>query len=275
MKGGYVGVPVGIAARMRRIPYITHDSDAMISLANKIISKGATYHAVAQDPEIYTGYNRKKTIKVGVPISPLFQRVTPKMQKEAKIKLEYTTDDRVLLVVGGGLGARKITMAVAASAQSLLSDDERLRIIHITGKKLFQETKDKYADMLDPTLESRVKIEAFSAVLHELSAAANVIVTRAGATNMAEFSAQAKACIVVPNPLLTGGHQSKNASVFEQKGAAIILDETKLDEDFISTLSNLLDSKSKQKSLGSALHSLYVPDAAEKIAGLLIEVSGS
>ncbi len=90
---------------------------------------------------------------------------------------------------------------------------------------------------------------------------------------MAEFSVQAKACIVVPNPLLTGGHQSKNAKVYEDVNAAIVVQEEDIKNDLLSVVIDLLNSRSKQKAIGKALNSLFVPDAASKIADLLLEVA--
>jgi len=272
-KGGYVGVPVCFAARLLRIPYITHDSDAMISLANKLISGGAIYHATALDPINYKGYDREKIVQVGVPVRSEFKKVTADGMKKEKEKMGYSSDNKILLITGGGLGARRINDVAVDMATELLNSDKDLIIIHLTGHKLYDETKEAYKENVADSLLSRIKIVAFSDVLHSLSAASNVIVTRAGATNMAEFSVQAKACIVVPNPLLTGGHQSKNAKVYEDVNAAIVVQEEDIKNDLLSVVIDLLNSRSKQKAIGKALNSLFVPDAASKIADLLLEVA--
>jgi len=272
-KGGYVGVPVGFAARLRRIPYMTHDSDAMVSLANKLIAGGASYHATAQNSDNYDGYEKTKIVQVGVPIRSEFTKVTVSDKQNAKKDLGYPDDNKLLLVLGGGLGARKINEAVVGLTAELLSDYKDTNIVHITGKNLLQETENSYVERVDRSLMKRVKVIAFSDALHTLSAAADVIITRAGATNMAEFSAQAKACIVIPNPLLTGGHQSKNAKVYEDIQAAVVIQEDEIDERLLGEARSLLNSISRQKSIGKALHSLFVPEAAAKIADLLLEIA--
>jgi UDP-N-acetylglucosamine--N-acetylmuramyl-(pentapeptide) pyrophosphoryl-undecaprenol N-acetylglucosamine transferase len=272
-KGGFVGVPVGIAARLRGIPYITHDSDVVVSLANKIISKGAVYHTTAQQPEKYEGYAPEKTIYVGVPVRSQFKKVSKKANLEAKKKLGYSSDSKIILVLGGGLGARKINDAIVLGAQKLLEENRNLWIVHITGGKLFNETNNAYKNTVEDSLLSRIRTISFSDNLHILSAASDIIVTRAGATNIAEFSAQGKACIIVPNPLLAGGHQSKNAKMYEDLHAAIIIRESEMQSRLTNEIQNLVSSDKKRADLETKMNKLFVPDAATRIADLLLEVA--
>ena len=270
-RGGYVGVPVCLAARMLGIPYVTHDSDAMVSLANRIIGKDAVAHATALPAENYPAYDSAKIVQVGVPVRSEFVRVTPAMQASAKRDLGYDYNDQLLLVVGGGLGAQNVNNAVVADARKMLERNSRLKIMHVSGEKLEAQVKNAYKKSLSSSQLSKAKVIGFSHELHAVSAAADVVVTRAGATNMAEFAAQGKACIVVPSPLLAGGHQLKNAEVYKQKKAAVVIAEEDLQAGLSRAVERLMSSEEVQKQFGDRLHELFVPEAAAGLADLLLK----
>jgi UDP-N-acetylglucosamine--N-acetylmuramyl-(pentapeptide) pyrophosphoryl-undecaprenol N-acetylglucosamine transferase len=130
-----------------------------------------------------------------------------------------------------------------------------------------------YEELLTEAQMSKIKIIDFTNELYEYSAAADVVLTRAGATNIAEFAAQAKTCIVIPNPVLTGGQQLHNAKILEDAGAAIVVQEDSLqdlDSAIVEALSMPLPDRQK---IGSRLRSLAVYDSADKLAALLNEIS--
>ncbi len=270
LKGGFVCVPVGLAARLRRIPYITHDSDAVPGLANRLTAKNAVYNTTAMPSQIYP-YPQSKTIQVGIPLRSEFKLVSDSDKKEAKNALGIDNETQVLLSVGGGLGAQKVNQAMVKASKKLLSNNN-LFIIHLTGKKLFNETQIAYEVQLNTEEIAKVKLIDFTTELAKYSTAADVVVTRAGATNIAEFAHQAKACIVIPNPVLTGGQQVHNAKVLVDNQAAIVVNETELEklESKVQELLNL--STVDRQKLGSKLHDLAVSDGDEKLATLLLEI---
>lgn len=272
LKGGYVCAPVGIAARLRGIPYITHDSDAMVSLAHRLVAKNATAHLTAMDPKLYLPYYQaSKTHQVGVPVRSEYQLVTPEMVSIARAKLELADDDQVLLVVGGGLGSRNINNAVLANINQTL--DAGVTVIVLTGHKLFEEFNQSIEKLnLQPNERELIRAIPFSDELHNLSAAANVVITRAGATNMAEFASQGKPCIVVPSPFLAGGHQLKNAIALEEAQAAIVIQESEL-STLVPTAINLLHDSQRQAELSKNLHSISQEDAAKKIAYEILKIT--
>lgn len=269
-KGGFVCAPLGISARLRGVPYITHDSDAIVSLAHRIISKKAVLHLTAMPAEYYKQYPINKTVQVGVPIRSEYKEVSESDKLKAKESLGLNESSKVLLVVGGGLGAKNINTEVVSGSTELLSDPSVI-IVHITGHKLFEEVNSNYATLnLD---KNRVICLPFTDELYKYSLAADVVITRAGATNMAELSAQGKACIIVPNPLLAGGHQLRNAEVFESAGSAIIVPEELISSSLISTTIDLLNNPERQKSLSSNLKKNAILDASDKIAEILVKYS--
>ena len=271
-KGGNVCALVGLSAGLLKIPYVTHDSDAMVSLAHRIIAKKASLHMTAMPKEFYKKYDMSKVVQVGVPIREEFSRVTDAEKYALRDQLSLNKSDKVLLVTGGGLGAKNINDAVVEGSHELLQDPS-VRIIHITGHKLYSEVSRVYDKNLDSETRRRVVCLDFTNDLYVYSGASDVLITRAGATNMAEFSAQAKACIVVPNPLLAGGHQLKNAEALKSLNSVIIVREGDVRSQLISTALNLLNDKNLQVQLADRLYQQSSKDSAGKIADQLVSIA--
>ncbi len=273
IKGGFVGVPVGLAAAALRIPYVTHDSDALPGLANRIVAPWARKHAVALPKEIYTQYPQSTTVTVGIPLDENYRPLSAKDIADAKMRLDIPGDSRVILVTGGGLGAQRINNAMVACAKELLDRYSNLYILHLSGRANEDSVRQAYSSKLTDSELQRVRTHGFVTNLHLYSAAANVVVTRAGATSIAEFAAQQKACLVVPNPFLTGGHQLKNAVILEKAKAVRIVEESVLKHDdhaLMPQLVELLDKPHIAKELGLELFKLDHKDSANELAKLLL-----
>ncbi len=275
IKGGYVGVPVGLASAMLKIPYVTHDSDAVPGLANRIISHWAKAHAVALPKNMYK-YPSQKTFTVGVPISSKFQPVSDELRANYKKQLGLKPGAKVLFVTGGGMGAQRLNEAVAKASVKWLSSNPELVIIHATGPALESSTNELYDRQLKDA-KQRLQVITKGFFVDDLfvnSGAADIVITRAGATNIAEFAAQHKACIIVPNPQLTGGHQLKNAKYLTNQKAAIIVNDKDLSlkpEQLITAVQELLDNPKKRSDLGEELGRFARPRAAKELAELLLE----
>lgn len=271
-RGGFVSVPVGFGATIRKIPYITHDSDAIPSLANRLIAKHAFINAVALPKEIYP-YLQSKTVTVGVPIAAEYKPVTKKVQTEYKAELGLPKDALVVTVTGGGLGAHTINVGMTEAAQGLLQSYSTLHILHFTGHAHAADTLTAYKKVLQPAELARVHVYDYSSELYKYTGAADVAVVRAGATNMAEMAEQGKACVIVPNPVLTGGHQLKNAKAYQDKRAVIVVDEQGLKQDahlLLNAIAKLLGDVELRDRLGKSLHEFAYPDSAERLAKLLL-----
>lgn len=274
IKGGFVGVPIGLAAAQRKIPYVTHDSDAIPGLANRLISRWANYHAVALPASEYKNYPASKTITTGIPLLADFKPASATEQKKARAELNLTEFEQVVLVTGGGLGAQRLNDYVLALAPNLLNKYRRLALIHIAGAKQENAVSAGYKQALTSADLARVKVLGFTSKMAKYAIVSDVIITRAGATTIAEFAALAKPCIVVPNPNLTGGHQLKNAEVLEKNGATLMVTEGKTASDeLFAALEELLASADGRNKLAANLTKLARPDAANKLASLLLEVA--
>jgi UDP-N-acetylglucosamine--N-acetylmuramyl-(pentapeptide) pyrophosphoryl-undecaprenol N-acetylglucosamine transferase len=274
VKGGFVGVPVGLAAALLRIPYVTHDSDAIPGLANRIIAPWAKYHAVGLPKELYS-YQAHQTVEVGVPVADTFRPVSEADQQAAKQQLGYKPADHLLLITGGGLGAERINQAILLVAGELLTNHPKLRIVHLAGRANQEEVQSAYEKKLAPAEQGRVAVLGYSEDLQVFSAAADLIITRAGATSIAEFAVQGKACILVPSPFLAGGHQLKNAAALQEAKAVAVLEEKNLGDAplVLSTIAAFLEDDNARATLASNIQTMAHPQAAAELAGLLIKVA--
>lgn len=277
IKGGFVGIPVGIAAVALRIPYVTHDSDALPGLANRVIAPWAKVHAVGLPKEIYS-YPSDKTITVGVPHAPEFHPLSDREVKQLREKLGFSHYTKVIFVTGGGLGAQRLNKAVLACVPDLLNRYPDLLVVHITGRKDEVAIAQAYKTVLPTKEQRRVVTKGFVTDLYNYSGAADVIITRAGATSIAEFASQAKPCVIIPNPLLTGGHQLHNARVLNDTKAVRMVTEADLATDPLTLMApvvDLLDHPDRARELGRKLAKLSRPDAAHQLAVLLLNVAGT
>lgn len=273
VKGGFVGVPVGLSAAWLHIPYVTHDSDALPGLANRIIARWARMHAVALPEEIYH-YPQDRTVTVGVPLVAEYKPVTRADQLAYKRELGLQEQGRLLFIIGGGLGAQRVNLAVAEAVPHLLQEFSDLNIVHAVGKANEATIQQLYTTALSTGEQGRVSVKGFLSDVYRYSGAADVIITRAGATNLAEFAMQGKACIVVPNPYLTGGHQLENAKYLQEKHAALLVTETELQENpnvLAARASMLFKDEAQRQELSRNFATFAQPDAAKKLAMLLLE----
>ena len=276
VKGGFVGVPVGLAAAFWRIPYITHDSDAIPGLANRIIAPWARYHVVALPKEVYQ-YPPQKTLSLGVPISREYHVFDAQHAQVIRQQLGLSAFDKIILITGGGLGAQRINNAVLACADDLLNRYPDLAIVHIAGRANEQSLKTSYLQHIGAEKAKRVFVKGFVSNLYNYSGIADVVITRAGGTTMAELAAQAKPCIVIPNPLLTGGHQTKNAKVLADRKAIRLVSEKHLQEDHVALmppLVSLLDDPLAARKMGEKLGNIEHSDAAHQVSMLLLDTAG-
>lgn len=275
IKGGFVGVPVGLAAALRKIPYVTHDSDALPGLANRIVAPWARVHTVALPKEVYS-YPPQKTVTVGVPISHRFHPLDASEVSELRVRLHLDEAGKVLLVTGGGLGAQRLNNAVITCMPELLTRYPDLFVVHIAGRLDEVRVRQQYKTELASKDQHRVLVKGFVTNMSEYTGAADVIVTRAGGSAMAEFAAQAKPCVVVPNPQLAGGHQLKNAQVLAARKTVRLVSEDHLNTDhraLMPAITELFDHPDKAAALGAKLAGLAQPNAAHLLAMVLLELS--
>lgn len=265
LKGGYVGLPVGIAAAMLNIPYVTHDSDAIPSLTNKIVGRWAKKNTTGVKTGKYN-YPKNKIEYVGVPVAQEYKLVSEDTFKEYRSEIGIGEDDEVLLITGGSLGASRINKVVNSLISKLLNTIPQLQIILQAGQGNLRDYKDLENN-------TRVYLHEFIPNMYKYTGAADLVVTRGGANSMAELAAQGKACIMIPNPYLAAGHQLRNAEILSKSHAVDLVYEHEIlknPEVLFERIIKLLKNKTERFELAKNIHIFSEPRAAKHIAKILL-----
>lgn len=271
-KGGFVAVPVGVAARLLRLPIVTHDSDVVPGLANRILSRWASVHTTGM-PARHYHYPKNSTRYVGIPVDERFSQVDDGLQKAYKQELGLRPDQKVLLVSGGGLGAQSLNKTFVSAASDLIKHNPELAILHFTGSQNTEAVIQQYGTAVSASDMKSIQVIGFSPDFYKYTGAADLVITRAGATTLAELAVQAKACILVPSPFLTGGHQVKNARLLKEAGAVEVIPNNAAPSELFKKADELLNDDNKRRQLSNKLAATAKTDAAAALADILLELS--
>lgn len=264
--GGYVSVPLVLAARLRHIPSVVCLPDAAPGLAVRFLARFAT-HVTVSDPAAAGLLPAAKVVVTGYPVRQGFQSLD---RATARERLGLTDDDRLLLVMGGSLGARAINRAVAGSLGELLS---LCRILHVSGESdaaWLAEVRNG----LPVELQPRYSVQPY---LHEgvaeTMAAADLAVCRAGASVLGELPAAGLPAVLVPYPL-AGAHQRANAQLLAKHGAAVVLEEPDIAR-LPALLRELIADAPRLADLRHKATAIAQPQAAAAIAALLVRLAAA
>ncbi len=266
LKGGYVCVPAGFGASKSGAFIVTHDSDTVPGLANRLSSRYADVHATGM-PTTFYDYPENKMIYTGVPINNLYRKYSSDEIRFLKEKYSIEPSRRVILLIGGSLGAERLNNYIAMLTQELINK-ANVHIICITG----QNKAQKFREI---AVESKyLTVVEFTSELFEYTAMADLVIARAGATAMAELAYQQKTVLLIPSPDLAGGHQIKNAEYYKQIEACEVVQESQIKDKGIGYLQNkiidLLDNQTKANQLAKNLATTTPKDAAENLAKVLL-----
>ncbi len=264
-KGGYPALPVCLAAVVLRLPLVTHDSDAVPGLSHRIVRRFVRKRLVG------VGSSASDNV-VGVPIRSEFYK---QGAGEESILQNYNISkhDKYIVATGGGLGATKLNMAVLDVFSAL--EDHSIRLVLLSGEKDYELAQEniKATGNID-----RIELRAFSPDMPALLRRATVLITRAGATSMAEAAAAGVPSIILPNGSLPGGHQSHNAQAFADAQAAIVIPSAtnKVDHQALTdNLRALVGDEQLRTKLSKNVQSLARPDAATRTAMVILSEAGA
>ena len=263
--GGYVSIPVARAAEQHDIPVILHEQNSVMGMANKYLAAKAdaiclTY-AVAGDAV----EDKEKIHLTGNPVRASIFEAT---RAEGRRALGVPDDARMLLVFGGSLGARHINEAVGALKDELLERSD-LYILHATGPRELDQVIERLD--LSEDQAKRYRVVGYIDNMADALAAADVAISRAGATSLAEISARAVPAIFVPFPYATADHQTLNARAYVDSGAAwMIADEDIDDARFKDMVCELLDDDAAREKMTEAAKSLGAQQATENLAKVVL-----
>lgn len=261
-KGGFVCLPVGLAAHLLRVPLVIHDSDTRPGLTNRILARWADVIATGSPLENYN-YPAAKSHYIGVPIGPQFTPKTAKEQAAAKQQLGFNPNKLLVVAVGGGLGAASINTAMNHAAPALL--EQGISVYLVAGKGHYETTAQQAPK------STAYKVVAFVfEKMDEVLGAADIVVTRGSATFLQELAGLGKPTIIVPAHQL--GDQIKNAKVFHDANAAVVVPNMGIEADdrLERAILTLADDPMMRKALGERLHAFARPRATRQLAKLLM-----
>ncbi|MBS4193898.1 undecaprenyldiphospho-muramoylpentapeptide beta-N-acetylglucosaminyltransferase [Lederbergia citri] len=262
--GGYVCGPVVYAAAKRKIPTVIHEQNSVPGLTNRFLSRYVNRVAICFE-EVRPFFPADKVKLTG---NPRAQEVRDTKSNGILQSFGLKEDVNTALIVGGSRGARPINDAVIKSLSQL--SGKPYQIIYVTGEVHFEEVS-KEASLLGTN--ENVAIVPFIHNMEEVLASIDVVVGRAGATSLAEITALGIPSILVPSPYVTDNHQVKNASALVNNGAAIMLEESELSSTkLVEALDSILLDNNRRIAMGEASKKLGIPDAADKLFKLLLEL---
>ena len=208
----------------------------------------------------------------GIPVGPEFKPVSPTKQLSLKKAFSFNPDKPLVVITGGSQGAENLNIATRAILPELLKFTS---VGLVAGRKHYEDMIDlkEYENWDKASLESNFRMWEFNTTMDELLGAADVVVSRAGATTIAEMARLKKATILVPFAPLPGKHQVKNALRLEEKNAAVVVDDYEMADNptiLLEKIRTLIHSPRKRADLADALALEAKSDAASTLADIIL-----
>ena len=254
--GGYSSGPVLVAAMLRGVPTIIHEANAFPGLANRVVARWVTAVAVAFD-EALPRMKRPDGVVTGNPIRAEFFAA----QKPAA-----TGNKRRLLIFGGSQGSRVLNDAMTGALLFLARHKDTLEIVHQTGPKELEKVRTAY----DQSAFTNARVVPYLDPMVDEIAAADVVVSRAGAMTIGELSAVGRAAILVPFAAATNNHQELNARVVERAGGGVVITEAELTpERLAAAIGEIVANPERAARMGTASKTLATPEATKTIVDLI------
>jgi UDP-N-acetylglucosamine--N-acetylmuramyl-(pentapeptide) pyrophosphoryl-undecaprenol N-acetylglucosamine transferase len=255
--GGYASGPTMLAAAHLKIPYLIQEQNSYAGLTNKKLAAKAARICVAY-PFMDNYFPKGKLAFTGNPVRRDIEASSLK-RDEALDFFGFNSNQKTLLIIGGSLGARTINSSLLAGIDKLLK--ARVQVIWQTGKIYFDEIKRQL-----PSVESNgLKLVDFLERMELAYAAADVVISRAGALSISELSVAKKPSILVPSPNVAEDHQSKNAMALVKNNAAILITDHEAPQKLVDEAIQLLFNESRCEELKANIAAFAKPDAAKDI----------
>lgn len=267
--GGYVSVPVAVAARLCRRPVVVFLPDVEPGRAIKLLGRIATRVAVSVEASApYVPAD--KMVVTGYPLRSEMVKAKSEGREAAKHAFGIPSGERVLLVFGGSRGARTINRALGAILEDVLG---LAHVIHVGGTLDVEECRSQ-RDALPQSLQARYHLFDYVHEMAQALAAADVVVARAGAATLAEFPYFGLPAILVPYPY-AWRYQKVNADFLAEQGAAIRINDEDMHERLLPTIEDLFRDEDRLKAMRERSLALAKPGAASKLADLLTALSNA
>lgn len=270
--GAYVELPLMRAAKRLRIPIALHEQNSVPGLANKQTARDAALIAIAQ-PSVKDVFLRAGAKEGAIRFTgnPVRRQVLAGDRARGRAAEGVPEDGILLVVFGGSLGAHHLNARMAQLKDEILADP-RVHVLHSTGAEDFEATRDALA--LTPDEERRYHVQSYIDDMGDVLAAADLVLSRAGASSIAEIAALAVPAVLVPYPFATADHQTTNAHLLTDAGAAVMFADADIDgRPFADELLGLLASADRRAEMRAAARGLNQDEAAEQLADALEEIA--
>lgn len=272
-KGGYASFPTTVAARLLNIPVIIHESDAHPGLANVVSAKWAKAIAISF-PGVKQYFNEIPDEKFALVGNPIRRVLFRPAREGAHTYLNLEEDVPTILILGGSQGAQAINSVILDALPELL---EKYQVIHQAGKDNIEQVRG-IADVILRDNPNKERYRAFgflNTLAMRMSAGiADVIIARAGAGSIFETAAWGLPSIMVPLPEEISHDQTKNAFAYARDGASVVVKQSNLSKNILlAELDRIMSDPEIQSQMTEAAHAFAQPDAARKIARLLINTA--
>jgi UDP-N-acetylglucosamine--N-acetylmuramyl-(pentapeptide) pyrophosphoryl-undecaprenol N-acetylglucosamine transferase len=260
--GGYASGPTLRAAGKAGVPTVLQEQNSFAGVTNKLLAKRAQAICVAYDG-MGVFFQKEKIQLTGNPVRKDFLQL-PYSQSEALSKLNFDSTKKTILIVGGSLGARAVNNAVEASLNVWFS--QGFQVIWQCGKIYKSNLETKY--------QSTEKLLLFDFIqdMALVYAAADVIISRAGAMSVSELSLVGKPVVFMPSPNVAEDHQTKNAMALVSKNAALMVRDSEAEERLAEMVSELLHNENEIATLKNNIAAFALPNATDEIVDTLINV---
>lgn len=262
--GGYASGPIMLAATRSRIPSLIQEQNSYAGLTNRRLGKRVNKVCVAYE-HMERYFPKDKIVLTGNPVRKDILNITEKRDR-ALIHFNLSRDKRTILVLGGSLGARTINNSISGDLEKII--DAGVQLIWQTGRFYYDEmvARAKNKDL------ANIRILEFIKEMDLAYAAADVVISRAGALSISELCLVGKPVVFVPSPNVAEDHQTKNARALLEKHAAVLIKDQVAERKLIDEALSLLQDEEKQKELSKNIKSLARPNAADDIVNQLIEI---
>lgn len=252
--GGFASGPLLQIAGIAGIPTLIQEQNSYPGITNKILGKRANVICVAYE-NLDKFFNRNKIVLTGNPVRQDLLKVRDN-RDEALIFYNLDPSKKTVVILGGSLGARRINQLIASEAVNFAAQD--VQVIWQCGK-LYWEDYKHYNDT------KNMQVLSFVDRMDLLYAAADIIISRAGASSVSELALAGKPTIFIPSPNVAEDHQTKNAMAIVEKEGAILLKESELESQFSKVFTNLLGDRNLQIKISDNFRKLATPDATSRI----------
>lgn len=252
--GGFASGALLQMAALNNIPYLIQEQNSFPGITNKMLARKAQKICVAYDG-LERFFPKNKIIKTGNPVRESLLNIESKTQEAAKF-FNIKPERKTLLVLGGSLGSRRINQLIEKKLDFF--NTLNVQVIWQCGKLYYNQYKI-YGNT------KNVQVHEFINHMDFAYSAANIIISRAGASSVSELCIVGKPVIFIPSPNVAEDHQTKNAMAIVNQNAAIIIKEEDLDADFENKFSQLIASAEKQKRLSDNIRKLALVNATNDI----------